>query len=51
MLPIMDLEALEEIRRLKYRYFRALDLKLWDEYADWLSDVDVAKLPPTSRRG
>jgi len=34
MLPGMDLEALEEIRRLKYRYFRTLDLKLWDEYAD-----------------
>jgi len=30
----MDLESLEEIRRLKYRYFRTLDLKLWDEYAD-----------------
>ncbi len=30
----MDLEALEEIRRLKYRYFRSLDLKLWDEFAD-----------------
>jgi uncharacterized protein (TIGR02246 family) len=30
----MDLEALEEIRRLKYRYFRTLDLKQWDEYAD-----------------
>ncbi|HEY0903186.1 MAG TPA: nuclear transport factor 2 family protein [Marmoricola sp.] len=30
----MDLEALEQIRRLKYRYFRTLDLKLWDEYAD-----------------
>jgi hypothetical protein len=34
MLRAMDLEALEEIRRLKYRYFRTLDLKLWDEYAD-----------------
>jgi hypothetical protein len=39
MLPDMafrpeDLAALEEIRRLKYRYFRTLDLKLWDEYAD-----------------
>ena len=34
MLRSMDLEALEEIRRLKYRYFRTLDLKLWDEYAD-----------------
>ena len=30
----MDLEALEDIRRLKYRYFRSLDLKLWDEFAD-----------------
>ncbi len=30
----MDLEALENIRRLKYRYFRSLDLKLWDEFGD-----------------
>ena len=28
MLPGRDLEALEQIRRLKYRYFRTLDLKL-----------------------
>jgi hypothetical protein len=34
MLRGMDLEALEQIRRLKYRYFRSLDLKLWDEFAD-----------------
>jgi hypothetical protein len=30
----MDLAALEEIRRLKYRYLRCVDLKLWDEIAD-----------------
>lgn len=27
----MDLVALEEIRQLKYRYLRCVDLKLWDE--------------------
>jgi SnoaL-like domain len=30
----MDLVALEEIRRVKYRYLRCVDLKLWDEMAD-----------------
>jgi len=30
----MDLAALEEIRRVKYRYLRCVDLKLWDELAD-----------------
>jgi SnoaL-like domain len=30
----MDLAALEDIRRLKYRYLRCVDLKLWDEIAD-----------------
>jgi SnoaL-like domain len=29
----MDLAALEEIRRVKYRYLRCVDLKLWDEIA------------------
>jgi hypothetical protein len=29
----MDLAGLEEIRRLKYRYLRCVDLKLWDEIA------------------
>ncbi len=33
----MDLEAIEEIKRLKYRYFRTLDLKLWDEFGDCLA--------------
>ena len=34
----MDLEALEEIKRLKYRYFRSLDLKEWDTFGDCLAD-------------
>ncbi|MBY8862701.1 nuclear transport factor 2 family protein [Nocardia sp. CA2R105] len=28
-----DLAAIEDIRSLKYRYLRALDLKNWDEFA------------------
>ncbi|ROO88212.1 SnoaL-like protein [Actinocorallia herbida] len=31
------LAAVEEIQRLKYRYLRTLDLKLWDEFADTLA--------------
>ena len=30
----MDLVELERIQRLKYRYLRCVDLKLWDEIAD-----------------
>src|SRR5215469_13205508 len=30
----MDLAEIELIRRLKYRYLRCVDLKLWDEIAD-----------------
>jgi SnoaL-like domain len=30
----MDLVELERIRRLKYRYLRCVDLKLWDEIGD-----------------
>ena len=30
----MDLVALEEIRQVKHRYLRCVDLKLWDEIAD-----------------
>jgi hypothetical protein len=38
----MDLVAIEQIRQLKYRYFRTLDLKLWDEFGDCLAeDVDA----------
>ncbi|MEQ6901596.1 nuclear transport factor 2 family protein [Nocardioides sp. YIM 152588] len=34
----MDLAAIESIKRLKHRYFRTLDLKQWDEFADCLAD-------------
>jgi hypothetical protein len=34
----MDLVALEEIRQLKYRYFRTLDLKEWDAFGDCLAE-------------
>ncbi|WP_228001131.1 nuclear transport factor 2 family protein [Nocardia australiensis] len=37
----MDLAAIEAIRQLKYRYFRTLDFKRWDEFADTLT-VDAA---------
>ncbi|SFB19224.1 SnoaL-like domain-containing protein [Amycolatopsis marina] len=37
----MDLIALEDIRALKYRYLRTLDLKQWDEFADTMTE-DVA---------
>ena len=30
----MDLVALEEIRQVKYRYLRCVDLKLWDDLAE-----------------
>ena len=30
----MDLVALEEMRRVKYRYLRCVDLKLWDDIVD-----------------
>lgn len=33
----MDLVAIEEIKRLKHRYFRTLDLKLWEEFGDCLT--------------
>ena len=39
----MDLIAIEEIKRLKYRYFRTLDLKLWDEFGDCLAEDVVAR--------
>lgn len=32
----MDLEAIHQISRLKYRYLRALDTKSWEEFADTL---------------
>ncbi|ACY98301.1 MULTISPECIES: nuclear transport factor 2 family protein [Thermomonospora] len=39
----MDLIALEEIRRAKYRYLRCLDLKRWEEFADALTEDAVAR--------
>jgi hypothetical protein len=33
----MDLVAIEEIKRLKYRYFRSLDLKDWPAFGDCLA--------------
>jgi uncharacterized protein (TIGR02246 family) len=34
----MDLQELEAIKRLKYRYLRCLDQKLWDELADCFTE-------------
>lgn len=42
MLGRMDLIALEEIRLAKARYLRSVDLKLWDELADTLTEDAVA---------
>ncbi|HEY2775228.1 MAG TPA: nuclear transport factor 2 family protein [Candidatus Binatia bacterium] len=36
------LEDIEAICQLKYRYFRALDCKLWDELADTLAEDATA---------
>lgn len=38
----MDLIALEEIRGLKYRYARTLDLKRWDEFAEVFTEDATA---------
>lgn len=35
---IRRLESIEEIRNLKARYFRCVDLRLWDEFADLFTD-------------
>ena len=37
------------IERLKYRYLRALDLKLWDEFADTLTPDVTASYGPKLR--
>ncbi|MFL6109163.1 MAG: nuclear transport factor 2 family protein [Marmoricola sp.] len=39
----MDLASIEEIRQLKYRYFRSLDMKEWDEFGDCLAEDVVAR--------
>jgi hypothetical protein len=33
----VDLAVLEDLRQLKYRYLRTLDLKRWDDFADTLT--------------
>lgn len=38
----MELETIEAIRSLKYRYLRSLDLKLWDDFEDTLCEDIVA---------
>jgi hypothetical protein len=38
MEPVDGLCTLEEIRLLKYRHIRCVDLKLWDEIADTLTE-------------
>lgn len=43
---IRRLEAIEDIRQVKARYFRCVDLRLWDEFADLFTDdleVDFAE--------
>lgn len=39
----MDIATLEEIKRLKYRYLRCVDLKRWDELADTLTEDAIAE--------
>ncbi|WP_067177787.1 nuclear transport factor 2 family protein [Microtetraspora niveoalba] len=39
----MDPITLEEIRQVKYRYLRCLDLKLWDDFADVFTEDAVAE--------
>lgn len=39
----VDLIALEEIRRLKYRYLRSIDLKRWDELSEVLTEDATAR--------
>lgn len=38
----MDLMAIEEIKRLKYRYMRCLDQKRWDEIGDCFTEDATA---------
>jgi hypothetical protein len=38
----MDLVEMEEIRQLKYRYLRCVDLKLWDEIGDVFTEDATA---------
>lgn len=42
----MDLHALEELKRLKYRYLRCLDQKQWDEFGSTLAEDATADYGP-----
>ena len=35
---VADADAIEAIKRVKYRYLRALDTKHWDDFADTLTE-------------
>ena len=43
MLPWTLVGLIEEIKRLKHRYFRTLDLKLWEEFGDCLTEDVTAR--------
>lgn len=43
------METFEELRLLKYRYLRTLDLKQWDQFADTLTDDVEASYGPHLR--
>lgn len=46
---IRRLEDIEEIRTLKARYFRCVDFRLWDEFADlFTDDLEVEFVESTS---
>ncbi len=47
----MDLVELEEIRQLKYRYLRCVDLKLWDEIGDVFTEDASADYGTPSAAG
>jgi bile-acid 7alpha-dehydratase len=38
VIPMSDLEEIEAIKRLKYKYFRCLDSKLWDDLAECFTE-------------
>lgn len=38
MSGVADLQEIEAIKRVKYRYLRALDTKHWDDFADTLTE-------------
>jgi ketosteroid isomerase-like protein len=46
---IRRLEAIEDIRQLKARYFRCVDFRVWDEFADlFTEDLEVEFVESTS---